>query len=103
MAEPSYEESQGVLQRKYEGDDFHIDVPKEGPPEVNPEVYKDVEPLLFRGFLHVSAEINGVPFVFKSLNHHEFMLLTLMAPLDSRKAEAYFYSTFLASGVFLVD
>lgn len=103
MAEPSYEESQAALQRQQSGEDFQIDPPKEGPPEVNPEVYKDVEPMLFRGFLHVPAEINGVPFVFKSLNHHEFGMVALMAPPDSRKMEQAFYSTFLAYGVLMVD
>lgn len=103
MAGPSYDQTQGELQQRFEGEDFHIDAPKEGLPEVNPEVYKDVDPLLFRGFLIVPAEINGVSFVFKSLNHHEFNLLSLMATLDSRKAETRFYSTFLAHGVFMVD
>lgn len=102
----SYEEEQSQLQRKFDGapdEDFHIDVPREFP-EVNPEIYKDVEPLLFRGFLHVSAEINGVSFVFKSLNHHEFSLLGFMTPQDeSHKATQRFYSLFLAYGVFMVD
>jgi len=103
MADAPYDQTQDELQRRFEGEDFRIDPPKETAPEVNPEVYKDVDPLLFRGFLHVSAEINGVPFVFKSLNHHEFNLLSLMAPLDNRKSENRFYSTFLAYGVFMID
>jgi hypothetical protein len=102
-----YEDEQGKLRSKYEGepdDDFHIDVPKELP-EVNPEVYKDVEPLLFRGFLHVPADINGISFVFKSLNHHEFEMLTLMVPQGeaTRATVQKFYSLFLAYGVFMVD
>lgn len=105
MAKPTYEESQANLNRSYNGDpeEFHIDVPKEIP-EINPEILRDVDPLLFRGFLHVSAEINDVPFVFKSLNHHEFGVLNLLAPMDgTRKALKRFYSTFLAYGVFMVD
>ncbi len=101
----SYEESQAKLNRSYNGDseDFHIDVPVEVP-EINPEILKDVEPLLFKGFLYVPAEINDVSFVFKSLNHHEFEMLNLLAPLDgTRKALKRFYSTFLAYGVFMVD
>lgn len=101
---PSYEEEQTRLQEKVDGsgDDFHIEVPK--PPEVNPEVYRDVEPLLFRGFLHISAEINGVSFVFKSMNHHEYEMLSLVArPGSTKKSIQKFYATFLSYGVFMVD
>jgi hypothetical protein len=74
-------------------------------PEVNPEIYKDVDPILFRGFLTVAATINGVPFVFKSLNHHEFEWLALTQQLHTRDVAAVqrYYSMFLAYGVALVD
>lgn len=97
----SQEEAQAQLKNEY--DEVHIDIPKELP-EINPEILRDVEPLIFRGFLHVTASINDVPFVFKSLNHHEFGLLGLLAPVDgTRKALKRFYSTFLAYGVFMID
>lgn len=104
MAKATYEDTQAQLSHETgDSEDFHIDVPKEMP-EVNPEILKDVDPLVFRGFLHVPATINDVPFVFKSLNHHEFNLLSLLAPIDgTRKALKRFYSTFLAYGVFMID
>ncbi|HLT37025.1 MAG TPA: hypothetical protein VK034_12090, partial [Enhygromyxa sp.] len=79
-------------------DDFQV-------PEVNPEVYKDVEPILFRGFLTVAATINGVPFVFKSLNHHEFEWLALSQDSSTSTASALqrYYDMFLAYGVAVVD
>lgn len=101
---PSYEEEQSRLQQTVDGtaDDLHITAPK--PPEVNPEVYRDVEPLLFKGFLHIAAEINGVSFVFKSMNHHEYEMLGLVArPGTTRKSIQKFYATFLSYGVFMVD
>jgi hypothetical protein len=106
-AAKTYADEQTKLQRQYEGavdeDNLHIDVPQE--PEVNPEVYKDVEPILFRGFLHVPAEINEVRFVFKSLNHHEFELLNFCTGglRNDHKSVQRFYNLFLAYGVFMVD
>lgn len=79
-------------------DDFQV-------PEVNPEVYKDVEPILFRGFLTAPASINGVSFVFKSLNHHEFEWLSLSHDLSASSAGSLqrYYDMFLAFGVAMVD
>lgn len=96
----SYEAEQQRLKAELEGeDDVSITAPVE--PEVNPEVYKDVEPLLFRGFLTLSAEINGVSFVFKSLNHHEFDLLRFYGSLERQNSQEA-WGTFLAYGVFIV-
>jgi hypothetical protein len=105
MPPDGYDEDQEQLRRAHDGDpeDIKIDVPRELP-EVNPEVYKDVDPLLFRGFLHVSSEINGIPFIFKSLNQHEFGLLRFMLPeATSWKSVQKFHALFLAYGVFMVD
>lgn len=103
MAELSdYEKEQAALASKLDGgggDDLHIEMPQD--PEVNPEVYRDVEPLIFRGFLTVSAEINGVHFVFKSLNQHEMELLKFLYPTG--RTGTKFWSDFLAYGVFMVD
>ncbi len=101
-----YTSEQDKLRRKEsleDTDDLHIEIPQA--PQVNPELYRDVEPLVFRGFLHVPALINGVRFVFKSLNHHEFELLNFDAETASigHKELSKFYSTFLAYGVFMVD
>jgi len=73
-------------------------------PEVNPEVYRDCEPLLFKGFVYQGATINEVPFVFKSLNHHEFELIRLMAGgLRGIRGTKRFYDLFLAYGVLVID
>lgn len=81
---------------------IRIPAPKE--PEVNPEVWRDVESLLFRGFLAIPAEINGVEFIFKSLNHHEYdHVQWLNGRTMNREATERFYNTFLAYGVFMVE
>lgn len=85
-------------------EDIRIAPPVE--PEVNPAVYRDVESLLFRGFLILPAEINGVPFLFKSINHHEFEYLQWISGMgknpSGRSTERY-YNAFIASGVFMID
>ena len=91
-----YEQEQAQLNQ-----DIRIEPPKQV--EVNPEVLKDVEPMLFRGFLCVSAEINGVSFVFKTLNHHEFELLHLLVDPGDQRGVRRFYNHFLAYGVLMVD
>lgn len=97
-----YAEQQEQLARQLEDGhaaEIQIQAPKD--PEVKPEVYRDVEPLIFRGFLTIAAEINGVRFVFKSLNQHEMDLLRWMHP--EGKATADFWNQFLAYGVFMID
>lgn len=104
-AEERYAEEQEKLRRELEGgaaDEIHITAPKD--PEVDPKVYRDVEPLLFKGFLTVSAEINGVYFVFKSLNQHEFELLRLSGGVRATgELSEKFWDLFLAYGVFMID
>ncbi len=101
-AEEQYQVEQEALRRELEGEDIHITAPKE--PEVDPAVYRDVEPLLFRGFLTVAATINDVPFVFKSLNHHEFELLRFMSGFNGDTSVSQkFWDTFLSHTVFMVD
>jgi len=102
-AEQQYAREQARLERQHTGtaEDIHIEAPK--PPEVNPELLKDVEPLLFHGFLYVAAEINGVTFVFKSLNHHEYERLLLTVNPTGRQGRSNFYNYFLAFGVLMVD
>ena len=92
----TYEQEQQRLQAEVDGG-IHITIPQE--PEVNPEVYRDVDPMLYRGFLTVSAEINQVLFVFKSLNHHELEMLSFCG---GAKVSEGFWDTFLAYGVFMV-
>lgn len=101
----SYEEEQAQLKQEYEGGNTKIKIVAPKEPEVNPEVYKDVESMLFRGFLTVSASINGVHFVFKSLNHHEFDLIKFSGDfLRSGSSTDYqFWDLFIAYGVFMVN
>jgi hypothetical protein len=104
--DPRYDDEQRRLKDELEGGTA-IDEdgrPVEAEPEVNPEVYRDCEPLLFKGFVYQSASINDVPFVFKSLNHHEFELIRLTAGgLRGVKATRRFYDLFLAYGVLAID
>jgi hypothetical protein len=102
----TYEEEQAQLEKEHEGVDEEEALLPELPqdPEVNPEIYKDVEPLLFRGFLCVPAEINDVSFVFKSLNHQEFDRLKLIFSCKTgKKAIEEYYDLFLAYGVLMLD
>jgi hypothetical protein len=97
QVQAEYEAEQARLNG--EGDpDIQIDVPREV--EVDPRVYKDSEALLFRGFIYAHLEINGVHFVLKSLNQHEFDNLQFVAGLHSdAQATKKFYNLFLAYGV----
>lgn len=85
-------------------EDIKITPPQE--PQVNPAVYRDVEAILFYGFLTLYADVNGVPFVFKSMNHHEFNRLQwIHGPYESISGKAIerYYNSFIAHGVFMVD
>ena len=100
----SYEKEQEKLRQELEAgaDEDAYGLPPE--PEVNPEIYRDVEPLLFEGFVYQAALIGDVPFVFKSLNRHEFGQIQLTTRLfredvSSRK----FYDRLLAYAVWMVD
>lgn len=116
-AEDAYAREQSKLRQRgpvvssdveEDDDDLHIDVPQ-GLPEVNPEIFRDVEPLLFKGFVYAPAVINEVSFVFKSLNHHEFELLHMMGgvqpdnPQKAHKAVQQQFNLFLAFGVLFLD
>ena len=85
--------------------DIVIDAPKE--PEVNPIIYRDVESLIFRGFLILPTQINGVDFIFKSINHHEFEYIQWVSGSfgESRTEKAIdrYYSTFLSYCIFMID
>ena len=84
-------------------DDGEFEVPEVQVPEVNPEIYKDVEPLLLRGFLALPATLNGQLFLFKSLNHHEFDWLTLQDGGQSPAEGSRQHDLFLAHSVASVD
>lgn len=69
-------------------------------PEVNPRVYREVEEILFQGFLTISAEIGGVPMVFKSLNHREMEMVGWMS--GGEGSSKRYYDTFIAFSLFMV-
>jgi hypothetical protein len=99
VARSQYEDQQARLQAERDGEDIHIEAPKE--PEVDPKVYQDVEAILFRGFLYVPADIHGIPFVLKSLNHHEYGMLRLRSGVITD--DKAFHDMFLAYGVLMVS
>lgn len=86
-----------------EADDIRIKPPRE--PEVKPEVYESAVNLLTRGFLTVSVDIGEIPFIFKSLNHHEFQLVRMLSGFEdrSRSTPPRFWDLFLAHMVLFVD
>ena len=96
-----YRAEQDRMRAEADGDeDVQITAPIE--PEVNLDIYKDVEALLYRGFLTAYARVNGIPFVFKSLNHHEFDLLRFAGDFDGTFTPET-WGRFLAYGVFMID
>jgi hypothetical protein len=106
MTEDQYEKEQAKLRARVDGtpDPSEIEIPPPREPEVNPEIYKDVSPLLQRGFLMLPAEINGVSFVFKSLNQHEYELLGLIGGIQQNQSPTQaFWNLFLAYGVYMID
>ena len=70
-------------------------------PQVNPKIYQGVESLLFHGFLTIAAEINDIPFVFKTLNHRELEQVNWVA--GGNGASPRYYNTFIAHSVFMLD
>jgi hypothetical protein len=102
MSDVSYQAEQEKLAQERDGQRL-IDIPSSAP-EVNPELYKDIEPILFRGFLHTTTTINGVRFVFKSVNHHELARLRFEEPQGfSTEQSQRFNALFLAYGVLMID
>lgn len=104
MASEAYEDEQARLRQQYgldEGEDDEDIAWDFSIPEVNPEIYRDVEPVLFQGFLTQPATIHNVRFVFKSLNHHEFLRLGMSYDLTNPKDLKLYYDEFLAHGVLL--
>ena len=95
---------EALASTEIDSDDIRIAAPRE--PEVDPKIYRDVESLIVRGFLVLPANINGVKFVFKSMNHREFEYVSWVAgPVgdDSGKSIEHYYNAFMAYGVFMVD
>lgn len=84
-------------------EDIQITAPKE--PEVNPEVYSDTISLITQGFLTIAADIGEVPFVFKSLNQHEYRMVQLLSGFnaESKSVPARFWDLFLTYMVLFVD
>jgi bacterioferritin (cytochrome b1) len=98
QVETGLDEGEEAQQLRDLQEQIRIEPPRE--PEVDPAIYRDVESLIYRGFLVLPAEINGVQFLFKSMNHHEFEYLQWVT--GGRTGERY-YNTFLAFCVFMID
>ena len=96
LGEDSFEREDSV-------EDIRVTAPKE--PEVNPDVYTDTISLITHGFLTTSAEIGGVPFVFKSLNHHEFRMVQMLSGFDPNGSTVppRFWDLFITYMVLFVD
>lgn len=102
----AYEKDQEILQREMDGergsttssplDDVSLTEPQA--PEVNPVIYRDVESMLFRGFVVSTGKFESVPVVWKNLNHTEFDFLTLVHDPDSIE----FQNAFLARSMFII-
>lgn len=104
-----YEAEQAALRQQYgEGDQGSGSDSEDSfvyaEPQVNPEVWRDMDALLFRGFVYQAAQIGDISFVFKSLNQHELerlLLVTkLLPPVQASKQQ---YNLLLALGVWLID
>jgi hypothetical protein len=98
----TYKEEQAKLRSEHVGEEEDVSITMPVEPEVNLAIYKDVESLLFRGFITAYADVNGIPFVFKSLNHHEFDLLKFSGMFHGEITESG-WGSFLAYCVFMVD
>jgi len=102
MSDSSFEEDDDSEVESSE--DIRIDAPRE--PEINPDVYRDVSVLINRGFLMASSEINGIPFVFKTLNQNEYEMVKLLSGYMDDNATFVpprFWDLFLAHMVLFVD
>lgn len=96
--------SMGEAEVEEPKDKINITAPRE--PEVNPEVYTDwgVIDMLTHGFLMQPVDIGDVPFVFKSLNQHEFQMIRLLSGYqENRPLPPRFWDLFLAHMVLFAD
>ncbi len=70
--------------------------------ERNP--YKDLEKILFRGFLEQKAEVEGLTFVFKSVSMKEIAEIELRCPMTGHPLyQKHFAEHFLAYSIFMLD
>jgi hypothetical protein len=95
---------EAIASEEVDPENIQISAPKE--PEVDPRIYRNVESLIFNGFLELPATINGVPFVFKSINHKEFQYIQWRSgPVGNATGKSIdrYYRSFMAYGVFMVD
>lgn len=68
-------------------------------PEVDSAIYRDVESLLYRGFIPQRGTVGTARIAWKSVNHREYDLLALAYGDDPNDPE--FQAAFLAKSVFL--
>src|SRR5579863_2167389 len=68
------------------------------------EPYRDLEKILFRGFLEQKAQIEDISFVFKSVNMKEITEIELRCPMsESVDFAQNFADYFIAYSIFMID
>ena len=68
------------------------------------ERYKDLENLLFKGFIPYKVGIGGVNFVFKSINDLEYEQLQLMSGLEGEPSyNVNFHINYLYFSLYMIS
>lgn len=66
--------------------------------------YKDLEDLLFIGFIPLKAKLGDVDFVFKSINDIEYRKISLMSGIKSDPSYSYkFHYNFLFHSIYMIN
>lgn len=66
--------------------------------------YQDLELLLFKGFIPLKVQINGINLVLKSVNEHEYQNIKLMSGLESDpRFVTLFNINYLFYSIYMVD
>lgn len=72
--------------------------------KVSEEVWQELEEYLYTGFLTATSVIQGKPFTFKTVNHHELQMIRYLRPVreavDGRDTFRY---QFIAHSILTVD
>ncbi len=78
---------------------------------VNLDRYKDLEDLIYKGFLHRQVSVGGVNFVFKSISDLEYDQVKIMSGIENKNPyynknfhiNYFFYSLYLVNGVNILE
>lgn len=74
-------------------------------PDVDEEVWSDLEAYLYQGFLCAPAHILGKTFVLKTINHHELRYVSYLRPLRTSPVDVKdaHRAALIAHSVFMID